>query len=90
MKNYNVISVKIKTVNKEGALRSTDWMVYKIEIQTYNGPKKVSKPKLFAARNPKNLMRILMNEMSYRAERNYYYVMQIKTTKGQFYFSNCK
>ena len=90
MNKYNVRSVKIKTLNKDNIAISTDWMVFKQKIPTYDGEKSVTKAKNFEAKDSKQLMRKMMRMMRYRASVGKSFVMIVSTTRGQLYFSNCK
>lgn len=92
MKLFNVYSAKLKVINKDGSVKTTDSFVYKRSVPTAKGNEKksVTDPQIIKARDSKGLMRQMLNRLKYKAKVGEYFVLQIKTTKGQYYFSNMR
>lgn len=85
---FNVYSAKLKVINQDGRVKSGMSFIYKKTIPTYNGDQSVCDPQIIEARDTKALSRKVLNLLKYRAKAKESLVLQIKTTKGQIYFSN--
>lgn len=90
---FNVYSAKLKEINKDGSVTSTEKFVYRRHNNSRAfSPKYVADPQIIKAKDSKDLMRKMLKKLRYSTAGKYnkYFVLQIKTTKGQYYFSNLK
>jgi len=91
MQEFNVNSAKLKRINKEGMVTVESGFSYNKSVPSrFSGKKTVCATKSIDAKNSKSLMRRLLGDLGYKAKIGEYFVLQVKTTKGQYYMSNLR
>lgn len=92
MISFNVYSAKIKITDKDGSVKRTGKFIYTKSVPTIKygiqSTKSVVDPQIHRARDTKGLMRQMLKQLKHKSKAGEYYVLQVKTTKGQYYFSN--